>query len=416
MREDMGLRKKGVAGSGTAAMEGENPFGDTTQQIKDVERAYGGRAAYDRAKVAGKTRLTYGQWVQVRTPNFIRWFGDHVIASAVPQRQASNFDQAREQAKAFQGKPLTNPASGIVATVSRNNLDKMLSEKAVDKSAAPALHSVAVANLDGLFERAILGWSKPDAKGDPNIKAIHRFFTPLLVDGEARLVKMTVKETGIESDPNPLYTVEAVEFNEKSPAAQWVAASLAADGLELTSIRSAGDVQSLAQRVQDFNPDAVSKVVDTETGEPMVVYHGTKADVSAFDAGRAGEVTDSGGWGRGIYFAADPGYASVYAGRAEGSNVIPVYVALQNPLVVDARKRADAIRAMGMEVPKGDPTKDWSRRFAEAAQRSGHDGVLVTLDGEVAEIVAFRPEQVKSATGNIGTFDGSNGDIRLRQR
>jgi len=76
MREDMGLRKKGVAGSGTAAMEGENPFGDTTQQIKDVERAYGGRAAYDRAKVAGKTRLTYGQWVQVRTPSFKAWFGD----------------------------------------------------------------------------------------------------------------------------------------------------------------------------------------------------------------------------------------------------------------------------------------------------------------------------------------------------
>lgn len=88
------------------------------------------------------------------------------------------------------------------------------------------------------------------------------------------LAKMTVKETAIENDPNPLYTVEAVEFSEKSPAAQWVAAASSADGVDLTSIRSAGDVLTLAQRGQESNPDSVFKVTDPETGAtlPMVPH------------------------------------------------------------------------------------------------------------------------------------------------
>ncbi|HNQ11503.1 MAG TPA: hypothetical protein PKM45_13845, partial [Giesbergeria sp.] len=49
---------------------------EAQRQFKATERAYGGKAAYDRAKAAGKTKLTYGQWVQVRTPNFKAWFGD----------------------------------------------------------------------------------------------------------------------------------------------------------------------------------------------------------------------------------------------------------------------------------------------------------------------------------------------------
>ena len=78
------------------------------------------------------------------------------------------------------------------------------------------------------------------------------------------------KETIDQNHTNPLYTVEAVEFNEKSPAAQWVDASASADGVDLTSIRSTGDAQSLAQRVQDFNTATVSKVVDPDTGKPLL--------------------------------------------------------------------------------------------------------------------------------------------------
>lgn len=173
-----------------------------------------------------------------------------------PQRSASNFSEARTAAKAFQGSPLLNTETGMQAVVSRNSLDKMLSAKAVGKSATPAAHSLAVANLDTLFERAVLGWTKPDREGDSNIRAVHRFFVPMTRNGRELLVKLTVKETAIERDPNPLYTVEAVDFNEKSPAAQWVAASADTDGIDLTSIRSAGEVLSLAEQIERGNAAA----------------------------------------------------------------------------------------------------------------------------------------------------------------
>lgn len=63
------------------------------------------------------------------------------------------------------------------------------------------------------------------------------------------LAKMTAREAAIENDPYPPYSVGAVEFNEKSPAAQWVAAASIADGVDLISIRSAGDIFTLAQQI-----------------------------------------------------------------------------------------------------------------------------------------------------------------------
>ncbi|WEL95673.1 LPD38 domain-containing protein [Delftia tsuruhatensis] len=176
-------------------------------------------------------------------------------AAAQPpaMRRATTFAEARLAAKAFQGKPLTNGQTGLQAVVSRNSLDKMLSSKAVGKSSGAPAHSTAVASVDRLFEGAILGWSKEDRDSNSNLAAVHRFFAPMVFEGRQMLAKITVKETVDPNHSNPVYTVEAVDFNEKSPAAQWVDASARADGLDLTSIRSAGDVVSLAQAIEQRN-------------------------------------------------------------------------------------------------------------------------------------------------------------------
>ena len=153
--------------------------------------------------------------------------------SIAPLRTATNFLQARQAVKEFQGSELTNAATGMTAVLARNSLDKMLSGKAVAKSETPATHAMAVANADSLFERAILGWSKEDRAGDPNIRAIHRFFAPLDVNGRAKLVKLTVKESMSEDRQNPLYTIEAVELNEKMPGDAWLEAAAREDGVSL---------------------------------------------------------------------------------------------------------------------------------------------------------------------------------------
>ncbi|MBD9406299.1 PLxRFG domain-containing protein [Acidovorax sp. ACV02] len=176
-------------------------------------------------------------------------------ADETPLRPASTFTEAREAAQEFQGKALTNEATGLRANVSRNTLDKMLSRKAVEKSASAQAQSRAVANLDRLYQDAIFGWSKEDRDGNTNVRAVHRFFVPMAMDGRMLMAKLTVKETVDANHANPLYTVEAVDFNEKSPAAVWVDASAKADGIDLTSIRSARDVLSLAQEIEQRNAE-----------------------------------------------------------------------------------------------------------------------------------------------------------------
>ena len=48
----------------------------TAPQFEETARQNGGEAAYEQAQAAGKTNLTYRQWVQVRTPAFKQWFGN----------------------------------------------------------------------------------------------------------------------------------------------------------------------------------------------------------------------------------------------------------------------------------------------------------------------------------------------------
>lgn len=105
----------------------------------------------------------------------------------------------------------------MIATVSRNSLDKMLSGSAVGRSESPALHSYVVANLDALFERAIYGWGKPDKRGGESVRAIHSFFAGIRYGDESRLAKITVKEHVQKNQGNKTHSVEAVEFDKNVP-------------------------------------------------------------------------------------------------------------------------------------------------------------------------------------------------------
>jgi hypothetical protein len=132
-----------------------------------------------------------------------------------------------------------------------------------------------------------------------------------------------------------------------------------------------------------------SKVVD-ENGEPLVVYHGTSAIFNTFQM-RNAEL------GRGAYFTNDPEWASEF-----GPNIFNSYLSIQNPL-----------RLTG---PYGDEVDQYGNSFDPDNIPSGHDGIIhQQSENSGLEIVAFRPEQIKSATGNVGTYDPSNPDIRYQK-
>lgn len=142
-----------------------------------------------------------------------------------------------------------------------------------------------------------------------------------------------------------------------------------------------------------------SQVVDAQ-GRPRVVYHGTDRAFDAFDPGQAGARTQGGAWGGpALYFSSSPRIASGYADR-HGGNVLPVYLRIRRPFVVEGRGRS---------------WRDVFPGIVTTAREAGHDGLVVRdvvdnarfwdADARGDVFVVFTPEQVKSALGNRGTFD-----------
>jgi hypothetical protein len=175
-----------------------------------------------------------------------------------------------------------------------------------------------------------------------------------------------------------------------------------------------------------------SKVVD-EQGRPLVVYHGTNVDFAHFNEGAAGSSWDAGKLGKGFYFSTDPRLAGSYAmnarakTREDAAHIMPVYLRVENPLEIGPLdwkagenlwdKLRDFSEQAGIKIdPVSDPDSNqpnpaWSEPFRDALRRFGYDGVRLNFGDGHQELVAFDPEQIKSATGNSGAFDPSNPSI-----
>lgn len=187
--------------------------------------------------------------------------------------------------------------------------------------------------------------------------------------------------------------------------------------------RAAGAVFSRADQTQTpafLRWFGDSKVVDAQ-GKPLVVYHGTNRNFTVFSPGNAQ------GWGTGIYLTDNAQEAAEH-----GGNVMPVYVSLQNPWIEGQSPSPDATGTKAWAKylkDRGASTDPDSENFVsmddalaedgdlmnQVLREFGYDGIIAKLQsGQPGqEIVAFRPEQIKSATDNNGNFDPGNADIRF---
>lgn len=173
------------------------------------------------------------------------------------------------------------------------------------------------------------------------------------------------------------------------------------------------------------NPARASKAVNRD-GTPKVLYHYTDNEFDTFDISRSG-ANQGKTHGDGIYLSSNPNEFS-YAGK----NRMQLYAAIFHPFEMQLSKaEAEKIYDKYFKPFHKDtyntykphvieklqsPTRVFDY-LNEAAEKNniktsdilgelGYDGVH---DG--SEWVAFKETQVKSATDNIGTFDGANGDI-----
>jgi hypothetical protein len=172
-----------------------------------------------------------------------------------------------------------------------------------------------------------------------------------------------------------------------------------------------------------------SRLID-KNGQPQVVYHGTKTPGHTVFTPR--EITRAGTGealsGVGLYFSTEPREAASYAGE-EGA-VYPVYLRLENPFIRGySRWRSGALAIataylsdlVNERYAQGKVATLREGSFlAEALpptvitqmlRADGYDGVV---DGHI--LMVLDGKQVKSATGNRGTFDVNDADIRHNPR
>ena len=135
--------------------------------------------------------------------------------------------------------------------------------------------------------------------------------------------------------------------------------------------------------------DTTPGVLKDESGNPLVVYHGSPQTFDKFEA----KHISSGMYGEGFYFTNLRDDAELYA---EGGRVIKANLVMKNP----------ASRAVAEEVANRVGEDDYTA-IRKELQNMGYDGVIAkgTAGGEVIYVV-FKPEQI---TQNESTAPDSGG-------
>ena len=206
-----------------------------------------------------------------------------------------------------------------------------------------------------------------------------------------------------------------------------------------TKLKNSLETQQFKRWFGDWqnNPRKASKIVNAD-GTPKVMYHGSHVKFTRFDITKA---KSSGLYGKGFYFTDSESHAGQYGEK------YAVYLNIRHPLseggtsvtreqvrayleavsenedysienygtydidavldtVMGAEKRKDAFAVIGdiNATAIGDLVE--AAKLFNEVNGTRFDGIVVPT-----ETVAFYPNQIKSATDNIGTYDGRNDDI-----
>lgn len=156
-----------------------------------------------------------------------------------------------------------------------------------------------------------------------------------------------------------------------------------------------------------------SKAVDRD-GKPLVLYHGTRKAWDAADGP--------------VWLTDDTEIASEYAQSKGGEEIIELYAKAENPFRVSSNDDVREFLAshgwsekdINRVAPEDERfTFEWfsSKKVISALQSEGYDSVYLENDTsndgstEHSSWLMFRPEQIKSAVANRGTFDSISPNI-----
>lgn len=156
-----------------------------------------------------------------------------------------------------------------------------------------------------------------------------------------------------------------------------------------------------------------SNVVD-EDGQPLVVYHGTTHDFTKFDQSK-GDL----GW----HFGSKSQAKKLIKHKGlKKSFVMPVYLSIKNPIEMEDignwDDRVHVAVQMGNKKSLRRIFKDTGllefEEIRTMLEDAGYDGIEYQnlYEGDGASWIPFRPNQIKSAVKNDGSFNADDDDIR----
>ncbi len=313
----------------------------------------------------------------------------------------------------FAGKTYTNKSDGNPILVSNQGIKHAMSGRDTE------LNIIALTKLDKLIEESKFVRSEEDKLNRNTIKEVRFYQVTAQLGNEKSQLEIVVR---VAQDGNRYY--DHIEI--KNPAGQSgkldkqdslqpftglvslddafiinstsdnvnIPETINVNGIDRPTRNSSGKyIYPTLEGIENFwQWFGDSKVTDAE-GRPLAVYHGTKYDFYTFDKSK-----DK--LNRGFWFSTASvanRFAMAERGKESGDNVMPVYLAIQNPYVYDA----NAI----------DKPKNLSAIFDEA-KKGGYDGVYMkSASGNADTYVTFESNQIKSATGNNGNFYGNNDSV-----
>jgi hypothetical protein len=154
-----------------------------------------------------------------------------------------------------------------------------------------------------------------------------------------------------------------------------------------------------------------SKIVKSNV--PIVLFHGTKNNLTSFDERKKGTSTDYGIRGRGFYFS-----DNILSAKSYGNNLYEVYLKIEKPFdLLSFNSLSDIVDTLGIDESiiqeRGRGTNyhsitikaSYSGVFSSAVRSIGYDGII---HGQ--EYVCFNPNQIKSIE-NDGTWDIDDDNI-----
>lgn len=298
---------------------------------------------------------------------------------------------------------------------------------------------------DTIAERLELGVSQAQAQRQAVDEALAQ-----LADERSMVMKAVQEQLGVKDVPevrfgnkaNDMFPEEfatpdtegdsGVKINSKGATRK--GANVNSDGQQITATK---------QGVDNFWKWFGDSAAADAKGRPLVLYHSTNGDFNTFEPGR--ETVNSTTFGdvetqrHGVFMSPDKKFSQEYLREGEGQNVMQVYASIQNPIDLREGINGDDLNAIveahgndGLLTHRDfnyvDPYETWTffdgdfgKRFVDAAKAAGFDGAIMLEAGPdgnkpATTYVAFDATQVKSATGNLGTFNADSGDIRFANK